>query len=60
MKPFLEHVCQKTEVVAEESVNKSEPAQEESVVEEIVEEVIIPRSPKMDTEGKPIGKRFCS
>ncbi|XP_045030574.1 trichohyalin isoform X3 [Daphnia magna] len=54
LKPVLEHVCQKTEVVAEESVNKSEPAQEESVVEEIVEEVIIPRSPKMDTEGKPI------
>ncbi len=44
----------------EESVNKTEPAQmeEESEIEEVVEEVIIPRSPKMDTAGKPIGKLF--
>lgn len=54
----MEQVCQKTEVVAEQSVNKSEPVPEESVLEEIAEEVIIPRCPKMDTEGKPIGTRF--
>jgi hypothetical protein len=47
-------------VAFEESVNKTEPAQmeEESEIEEVVEEVIIPRSPKMDTAGKPIGKLF--
>ncbi|KAI9556724.1 hypothetical protein GHT06_016515 [Daphnia sinensis] len=54
LKPVLEHVCQKAEVVAEESAKKPEPAQEEPIVEETVEEVIIPRSPKMDTDGKPI------
>ncbi|XP_057374109.1 titin-like [Daphnia carinata] len=58
LEPVLEHVCQKTEVIAEESVSKCEPAQEESIVEEIVEEVIIPRSPKMDTDGKPIGQWY--
>ena len=48
------------EVAFEESVDKTEPSQveEESDIEEVVEEVIIPRSPKMDTAGKPIGKLF--
>ncbi|XP_046648825.1 titin-like isoform X2 [Daphnia pulicaria] len=51
-----EDVCRKTEVASEESICKTEPAQveEESEMEEVVEEVIIPRSPKMDTAGKPI------
>jgi hypothetical protein len=53
-----EDVCRKTEVASEESICKTEPAQveEESEMEEVVEEVIIPRSPKMDTAGKPIGR----
>ena len=48
------------EVAFEESVDKTEPSQveEESDIEEVVKEVIIPRSPKMDTAGKPIGKLF--
>ncbi|XP_046648828.1 titin-like isoform X3 [Daphnia pulicaria] len=55
-----EDVCRKTEVASEESICKTEPAQveEESEMEEVVEEVIIPRSPKMDTAGKPIGQWY--
>ncbi|XP_046439198.1 titin-like isoform X5 [Daphnia pulex] len=56
LKTIPEDVCRKTEVASEESICKTEPAQveEESEMEEVVEEVIIPRSPKMDTAGKPI------
>ncbi len=56
-----EDVCRKTEVASEESICKTEPAQleeESEIEEEVVEEVIIPRSPKMDTAGKPIGRLF--
>ena len=47
-------------MASEETVNKTDHAQveDESEVEEVVEEVIIPRSPKMDTAGKPIGRLF--
>ncbi|XP_046439195.1 titin-like isoform X2 [Daphnia pulex] len=60
LKTIPEDVCRKTEVASEESICKTEPAQveEESEMEEVVEEVIIPRSPKMDTAGKPIGQWY--
>lgn len=59
LEPIEEHVCNRIEVASEQEV----PAPVEQVEleqEEIIEEVI-PRSPKMDTNGKPIGKlRFDS
>ena len=50
LEPLIEeHVCKK------EVEQQAEPTEEEQ--EEVVEE-IIPRSPKMDTDGKPIGKFY--
>lgn len=60
LEPILEHVTNQVEVTAnepaEEIVSNDEELEQE---EEIVEEVI-PRSQKMDTEGKPIGKSSLS
>lgn len=59
LQPIPEHVCHKDDVA--ETASSAPPAQtaeeeEELEQEEVVEEAIIPRSPKMDTHGKPIGR----
>ncbi len=58
LQPIPEHVCHKDDVA--ETASSAPAAQtveeEELEQEEVVEEAIIPRSPKMDTHGKPIGR----
>ena len=49
-------IAEDLEPIAEHDHKEAAPDAQVEEEEEVVEEAIIPRSPKMDTDGKPIGR----